>query len=240
MMLENENDLSAQADALAMKYLTDEQLTELAKRSTRSPNGRWKHTADFERMLASTPLGGATGRSNNNTMYGGNHISFASRKYLEKYGLLEATGGSGVKQNGGRQVRETVDSSLKDERRSKRPSKTRQERQEERGSFCENKGGGGRQADRHAQAQHQPPVQQTPLNQSYPPMFPPRTPEVSPRAHAQPQHSNSSPEVAAAQQLEDSDVCVEADNTNPTQCGSGSGDKKILDIRRLKELPKLL
>ena len=101
----NENDLSAEADALAMKYLSDEQLTQLAKLRLSSPagksggGGRRGVGREFDRILG-TPCGdGNFGRrSNNSTLYGPNHMSFASRKYLERYGLLEnntSGGGSG-------------------------------------------------------------------------------------------------------------------------------------------------
>jgi hypothetical protein len=65
-----ESDLSHDADALAMKYLSDEQLSSLAQQRVIKP----RHSKQ------------------NNSMYGiaSNHMSFASRKYLERYGLAES------------------------------------------------------------------------------------------------------------------------------------------------------
>ena len=95
MVLDSDQELSSEADALAMKYLSDEQLTELAKLRLSSPAGKVKRGREFDRLLG-TPSGR---KSTNSTMFGASHMSFASRKYLERYGLLEASGGDGL--NGG-------------------------------------------------------------------------------------------------------------------------------------------
>ena len=87
MLLDRDSDTSADADALAMKYLTDEQLSELAKVRLASPMVTpQKHSRDpaLDRLLRHQ------GKSNVST-YGmsANHMSFATKKYLERYGLLD-------------------------------------------------------------------------------------------------------------------------------------------------------
>lgn len=65
------SEMSMAADALAMKYLSDEQLSELAK--LRSSSGRSRERA-------------AKGRSDSAPF---SQMSFASQKYLERHGLLD-------------------------------------------------------------------------------------------------------------------------------------------------------
>lgn len=76
-----DSDLSADADALAMKYLTDEQLSELAKM-----RGGKRRAGNLSRIMAAS--------SREPSMFGHNHMSLSSRKYLERYGLLSSTGNS--------------------------------------------------------------------------------------------------------------------------------------------------
>ena len=87
LMLDSESDVSADADALAMKYLSDEQLSELAKLRLQSPKSTRGRAQDIglERLLNNTTLGPSPGVS----MYGmsANNMSFATKKFLEKYGL---------------------------------------------------------------------------------------------------------------------------------------------------------
>ncbi len=91
LMLDDDSDLSADADAFAMKYLSDEQLSELARIRLHSPklSRTRRRDAAFGRMVNS-------GANSNNTSdvstYGlpANHVSFATKKFMEKYGL--ATG----------------------------------------------------------------------------------------------------------------------------------------------------
>ena len=73
LMLTDDSDLSACADQLAMKYLSDEQLSELA------------------RLKPSTQKRGLGRVTNPNTTLTNpmNHMSFATRKYMERYGLLD-------------------------------------------------------------------------------------------------------------------------------------------------------
>lgn len=89
MMLDNDSDLSADADALAMKYLSDEQLTELARLRQHSPKKSHRHGDGLDRMFrgrdVSTCGGGLSA----------NHMSFASRKYMERYGLLDGNSAAG-------------------------------------------------------------------------------------------------------------------------------------------------
>ena len=92
LMLDSDSDVSADADALAMKYLSDDQLAELAKLRLHSPGmkSRRGHRTDIglERLLSNTSVDPSPGVS----MYGMsvNNMSFATKKFLEKYGL--ATG----------------------------------------------------------------------------------------------------------------------------------------------------
>lgn len=79
MMLDScsSSEMSMSADALAMKYLSDEQLSELAKLRSSTRPGR-------EKVATATK-----GRSDI-SMYGVqlSQMSFASQKYLERHGLL--------------------------------------------------------------------------------------------------------------------------------------------------------
>ena len=87
LMLDSDSDVSADADALAMKYLSDEQLAQLAKLRLQSPKSTRGRMQDIglERLLNNTTLGPSPGIS----IYGmsANNMSFATKKFLEKYGL---------------------------------------------------------------------------------------------------------------------------------------------------------
>ena len=89
MMLDSDSDLSADADSLAMKYLSDDQLAELAKMRLSGTKGKQRHKRDpaLERLLARAD-------SNESTYCGisSTHMSFASKKYMERYGLLDGEG----------------------------------------------------------------------------------------------------------------------------------------------------
>ncbi|ELU03617.1 hypothetical protein CAPTEDRAFT_219123 [Capitella teleta] len=81
-----DSDMSADADALAMKYLTDEQLSELARvRSKRSTTtgGNKNPLNGLSRVLSTRPSG------RDASMMPHNQMSLCSRKYLERYGLLD-------------------------------------------------------------------------------------------------------------------------------------------------------
>jgi hypothetical protein len=92
MMLDSETDISSgDVDALAMKYLTDEQLAELAHLRTVSPK---KHSVDrrdpvLDRVMARSPSCNSTSRSGSSTP-SQNYMSFATKNYLQKYGLIES------------------------------------------------------------------------------------------------------------------------------------------------------
>ena len=91
MMLDSDSDLSVDADALAMKYLSDEQLTELARLRQHSPRKSSRRRGDgLDRVF----------RDGNVSSCGANHMSFASRKYMERYGLLEGTASDNGAQSG--------------------------------------------------------------------------------------------------------------------------------------------
>ena len=79
MMLDSDSDLSVDADALAMKYLSDEQLTELARLRQTGPKRSRRRGDGLDQVFRDVSSCAA------------NHMSFASRKYMERYGLLEGT-----------------------------------------------------------------------------------------------------------------------------------------------------
>ncbi len=88
LMLDEDSDLSADADAFAMKYLSDEQLSELARIRLHSPklSRTRKRDAAFGRMVNS---GANSNDISDVSTYGlpANHVSFATKKFMEKYGL---------------------------------------------------------------------------------------------------------------------------------------------------------
>ena len=75
MMLDKDSSVDgSMTDELAMKYLNDEQLTELQRVCRHSPD----KAGGVDMLMAQTP-------STPNKK----HMSFASKKYLERYGLWE-------------------------------------------------------------------------------------------------------------------------------------------------------
>lgn len=88
MMFESDSDCSMEINAMAMKYLKDEQLTQLNKLQTQSrlKGNKDNHKATLLRQVLSegrdtTPDVTTMGMSPND-------MTFATRKYLEKYGLV--------------------------------------------------------------------------------------------------------------------------------------------------------
>ncbi|XP_061168007.1 SCL-interrupting locus protein homolog [Saccostrea echinata] len=88
MMFESDSDCSMEINAMAMKYLKDEQLTQLTKLQTQSrlKGNKDSHKANLLRQVLvdgkdSTPDVTTMGMSPND-------MTFATRKYLEKYGLV--------------------------------------------------------------------------------------------------------------------------------------------------------
>ncbi len=88
---------TAEADALAMKYLRDDQLAELAKMQVSSPRkSRLKdQNIHLDRMVAPSDMSTVSRNDMNTFGLPIKHMSFASKKYLEKYGLLESDPNSG-------------------------------------------------------------------------------------------------------------------------------------------------
>ncbi|XP_006824317.1 SCL-interrupting locus protein homolog [Saccoglossus kowalevskii] len=86
-------DLSFEANAIAMKYLSDKQLSKLSHHM-----GEQRHKVSEEKLLQTVLTKAASDKS----MFGssvtdsssGVNMSLATRKYLEKYGLLDKSGGS--------------------------------------------------------------------------------------------------------------------------------------------------
>lgn len=99
MLLDSDTDTSMEINAMAMKYLKDEQLTQLTKlqaknRLLQGKNKAAEKTALLQKILKaeeeeSTPNVTTVGMSPND-------LTFATKRYLERHGLLDgATGNSG-------------------------------------------------------------------------------------------------------------------------------------------------
>lgn len=87
-MFESDSDCSMEINAMAMKYLKDEQLTQLNKLQTQS---RLKGNKDNQKAnLLRQVLGEGRDTTPDVTTMGisPNDMTFATRKYLEKYGLV--------------------------------------------------------------------------------------------------------------------------------------------------------
>ena len=89
MLLESDNDLSSEVDALAMKYLNDEQLSELARLRLSNP-----HKMDHSTSSALSSLKVRNGCNSTDTSTWGNNISFATKKYMQRYGLVNRSSSS--------------------------------------------------------------------------------------------------------------------------------------------------
>ena len=76
LLLDCDADLSADADALAVKYLSDAQLAQLAR--------------------GQAAQGQTRGRPTGFSPPASKHMSFASRRYMERYGLLGGAGDDGA------------------------------------------------------------------------------------------------------------------------------------------------
>ncbi|CAH1772414.1 unnamed protein product [Owenia fusiformis] len=92
MMLEStETDLSADVNTIAMKYLKDDQLTELQRFSSKARKNQRGKSVMFEHIAEKT--------TSDMTMYA-NNMSFATKKYMQRYGLMswgeESTDSSGI------------------------------------------------------------------------------------------------------------------------------------------------
>ncbi|XP_048761311.2 SCL-interrupting locus protein homolog isoform X2 [Ostrea edulis] len=88
MMFESDSDCSMEINAMAMKYLRDEQLTQLTKLQTQSrlKGNKESHKANLLRHVLDE---GKDSTLDVTTMgMSPNDITFATRKYLEKYGLV--------------------------------------------------------------------------------------------------------------------------------------------------------
>ncbi|XP_064617151.1 SCL-interrupting locus protein homolog isoform X2 [Liolophura sinensis] len=91
MFLDSDSDSSMEINAMAMKYLKDEQLTQMAKlRAAACVNGakNGRKTALLQQVLQT---GAKT--TPNVTQYGmsPNDMTFATKKYMQKYGLLSGS-----------------------------------------------------------------------------------------------------------------------------------------------------
>lgn len=88
------NDVSMEADAISLKYLTDEQLTAGARQLQRlphpvsSPVARERHVYQHQQQQQYSVSTARPSADVDKSMYGINpSMSFASRRYLERYGL---------------------------------------------------------------------------------------------------------------------------------------------------------
>ena len=88
-MVMDSADSSGHIDSLAMKYLSDDQLSQLAQLRMTSPSKSNDRDPVLDRVMASS-----TNSSSNVTMYGmhDNNMSFATKKYMERYGLVPNSG----------------------------------------------------------------------------------------------------------------------------------------------------
>ncbi|XP_071119027.1 SCL-interrupting locus protein homolog [Haliotis cracherodii] len=93
MMLDSDSDTSMEINAMALKYLNDEQLTQLGKLRKNSLNlpKPVSQNALLRRVLMSD-----TTMSPDVSQYGmsSNNVTMGTRRYLEKYGLLNSTNGT--------------------------------------------------------------------------------------------------------------------------------------------------
>lgn len=98
MLFDSDSDTSMEINAMAMKYLNDEQLTQLSKahaQSTRT-RGTSKSTKENQRLtMLKHVLHSEKDSTPNVTTLGmsPNDMTFATRKYMEKHGLLNETNG---------------------------------------------------------------------------------------------------------------------------------------------------
>ncbi len=109
MMFDHDSDTSADADALSIKYLTDDQLAELAKlrqNSSRKNSRNTQQDVTLDRLLASACGGADISTATLNP----NFMSFSTKKYLERYGLLDDND-SKRKDNSGKSAKMTCDES---------------------------------------------------------------------------------------------------------------------------------
>ncbi|XP_064626016.1 SCL-interrupting locus protein homolog [Lineus longissimus] len=85
----SDTDVSMEVNALAMKYLSDDQLSQMAKLSTTSRARRAARSS--QNILQRVMHNKAADQSSNVTLYGmaANNMSFATKKYMERYGLLD-------------------------------------------------------------------------------------------------------------------------------------------------------
>jgi hypothetical protein len=86
----SDTDVSMEVNALAMKYLSDDQLSQMAKLSTNTCARRAARSS--KNILQRVMHNKTADQSSNVTLYGmaANNMSFATKKYMERYGLLDA------------------------------------------------------------------------------------------------------------------------------------------------------
>ena len=96
LMLGSEPDASLEINAMALKYLRDEQLTQLARlhQSPQRAGGATNH--QLLRHFLAASLNATGGSDTGRPGASSSNLSMASRKYLEKYGLLGDGEGSSL------------------------------------------------------------------------------------------------------------------------------------------------
>ena len=99
MFLESDTDTSMEINAMAMKYLKDEQLTQLTKLQAKNRLLHGKNKASEKTALLQKILKAEEDEGTPNVTTVGlspNDLTFATKKYLERHGLLDGTtAGSG-------------------------------------------------------------------------------------------------------------------------------------------------
>ena len=89
LMLGSEPDTSLEINAMALKYLRDEQLTQLARLHQSPQRGSGGATSQqLLRQLLAASLNGTGAPDVSRLGASANNLSMASRKYMEKYGLM--------------------------------------------------------------------------------------------------------------------------------------------------------
>ncbi|XP_077981613.1 SCL-interrupting locus protein homolog [Glandiceps talaboti] len=182
----NSTDLSFEANAIAMKYLSDKQLSKLSHHM-----GQQRPTTTQENLLQTV----LTKASTDKTLLGSSscdsspvNMSIASKKYLEKYGLLEKS---------------STCSTI------------------EEVSLCQRCGEEVKDSPRHNRKCYSPPSRDTSC----------RTLSSTQELGMQSQSPNTNRELSFSQI---------SNRTSSSQSSSSSSDCNVLDLKKIREMPKLL
>ena len=97
MFLDSDTDTSMEINAMAMKYLKDEQLTQLTKLQAKNRLLQGTKSGNKMSMLQKILKAEEDNNTPNVSTFGmsPNDLTFATKRYMEKHGLLNGTAGSG-------------------------------------------------------------------------------------------------------------------------------------------------